>query len=177
MFAVDSSRVGRLKSQEGIIKGFGPNDEFVPISGRKELDPVENTTAERDYRSIEGKAKVMGDTDLVSSSEDEETFSYSEELRQRTVELDKKLQSHPHEIHSWLDYISLQDNLVPGGQKASVAEIKMGILQKALQKNPGNTTLLVELIRLESILWEYPLPLKFVLIVGRREFLSIGRRY
>src|SRR2546430_3343635 len=89
MFAVDSSRVGRLKSQEGIIKGFGPNDEFVPISGRKELDPVEDTTNERDYRSIEGKAKVIGDTDLVSSSEDEETFSYSEELRQRTVELDK----------------------------------------------------------------------------------------
>ena len=122
----------------------------------KELDPVEDTTNERDYRSIEGKAKVMGDTDLVSSSEDEETFSYSEELRQRTVELDKKLQSHPHEIQSWLDYVSLQDDLVPGGQKASVAEIKMGILQKALQKNPGNTTLLVELIKIESILWEYP---------------------
>lgn len=176
MFAVDSSRVGRLKSQEGIIKGFGPKDEFVPISGRKEVDPVVDTTVERDYRSIEGKAKVMGDTDLVSS-EDEETFSYSEELRQRTVELDRKLQSHPHEIKSWLDYISLQDDLVPGGQKASVAEIKTGILQKALQKNPGNTALLVELIKIESILWEYSLSRRVLLIVGQRGFLSIGRRY
>jgi len=154
MFAVDSSRVGRLKPQEGIIKGFGPDDEFVPISGRKELDPVEDATQKQDYRSIEGKAKPLGDTDLVSSSEDEETFSYSEELRKRTVELDRKLQSHPHDIQTWLDYVSLQDDLV-AGQKASTAEIKMGILQKALQKNPGNTRLLVELIKIETILWEY----------------------
>jgi hypothetical protein len=153
MFAVDSSRVGRLKPQEGIIKGFGPNDDFVPLSGRKEVDPVEDTTVRQDYRSIEGKAKSMGDTDLVSSSEDEETFSYSDELRKRTVELDQKLQSHPHEIQAWLDYVALQDDLV-AGQKASTAEIKMGILQKALQKNPGNTKLLVELIKIETILWE-----------------------
>ena len=36
MFAVDASRVGRLKALDGIQKGFGPNDEFVPVSGRVE---------------------------------------------------------------------------------------------------------------------------------------------
>lgn len=155
-FAVDSSRVGRLKHQEGIVKGFGPNDEFVPLSGRREADLEADMTVKQDYRSIEGKAKAVGDTDLVSSSEDEdeETFSYSEELRKRTVELDRRLQFHPHEIQSWLDYVSLQDDLA-AGQKASTAEIKMGILQKALRKNPGNTKLLVELIKIEIILWEY----------------------
>ena len=55
MFAVDASRVGRLKALDGIQKGFGPNDEFVPVSGRVE-DPVEDHV-EQDYRSIEGKAK------------------------------------------------------------------------------------------------------------------------
>lgn len=124
MFAVDASRVGRLKALDGIQKGFGPNDEFVPVSGRVE-DTAEDHV-EQDYRSIEGKAKLTAPEDIESvSSDDEGTFSYSEELRQRTIELDRKLQSHPHDIQAWLDYVSLQDE-IGVGQKASTAEIKLG---------------------------------------------------
>src|SRR5579859_249983 len=36
MFAVDASRVGRLKSVEGVTTGFGPEDEFVPVSAKVE---------------------------------------------------------------------------------------------------------------------------------------------
>jgi tetratricopeptide (TPR) repeat protein len=155
MFAVDASRVGRLKSVEGVTKGFGPNDEFVAISGRTE-EPVEEEVKvmEVDYRSLEGKAKATSPEDVESvSSDDDETFSYSEELRQRTINLDRKLQSDPHDIQTWLDFAALQDD-IGTGQKASTAEIKMGILKKALDQNPGNTRLFVELFKLESVLWE-----------------------
>lgn len=155
MFAVDASRVGRLKVMDGIQKGFGPNDEFVPVSGRAEDPVLEDAGVQQDYRSIEGKAKAVSLEDVESvSSDDEGTFSYSEELRQRTIELDRKLQSHPHDINAWLDYVALQDE-IGVGQKASTAEIKLGILQKGLEKNPGNTKLFVELFKIESILWEY----------------------
>ena len=152
MFAVEASRVGRLKHVEGVTKGFGADEEFVPISGRIEEPVVEEE--ERDYRSLDVK-KPVEDVESVSS-EDEETFSYSEELRQRTIELDRKMQSHPHNIQAWLDYAALQDDLA-AGQKASTAEIKLGILQKGLEKNPGDTKLLVELFKIESILLEYVL--------------------
>jgi nuclear exosome regulator NRDE2 len=152
MFAVDAARVGRLKAVEGVVSGFGPNDEFVPISGRVE-DPVEEKP-DRDYRSIEGKAKNrMEDVESVSS-DDDETFSYSEELRQRTIDLDRKLQSNPHDIQTWLDYASLQDDLGTG-QKASTAETKLGIFQKALSANPNNTKLLVEMFKVATLIWEY----------------------
>jgi NRDE-2, necessary for RNA interference len=155
MFAVDASRVGRLKAVEGIQKGFGPNDEFVPVSGRAEDLIEEDVGVQPDYRSIEGKSKVTAPEDIESvSSEDEGTFSYSEELRQRTIELDRKLQSHPHDIKAWLDYVSLQDE-IGVGQKASTAEIKLGMLQKGLEKNPGNPKLFVEIFKLESILFEH----------------------
>ena len=118
---------------------------------------VEDTAEEQtkqDYRSIEGKAKASAPEDVESvSSDDEGTFSYSEELRQRTVELDRKLQSHPHDIQAWLDYVALQDE-IGAGQKASAAEIKLGILRKGLEKNPGNTKLLVEIFKIESIISE-----------------------
>jgi hypothetical protein len=155
MFAVDASRVGRLKVTEGVKKGFGPNDEFVPVSGRPE-DPMEERIGlQQDYRSIEGKAKASRPDDIESvSSDNEGTFSYSEEIRQRTIELDRKLQSHPHDIQAWLDYVALQDE-VGVGQKASTAEIKLGILQKGLEKNPGNIKLIVEMFKIESLLWEY----------------------
>jgi hypothetical protein len=153
MFAVDASRVGRLKAVEGVTKGFGADEEFVPISGRIE-EPMEEGEEERDYRSLEVK-KPVEDVESVSS-EDEETFSYSDELRQRMIELDRKIQSQPHDIQAWLDYTALQDDL-GAGQKASTAEIKLGILQKGLEKNPGDTKLLVELFKIESILLEYVL--------------------
>jgi hypothetical protein len=106
---------------------------------------------------MEGKAKTTVREDIESiSSEDEEAFSCSVELQQRTVELDRKIQSCPDDIQLWLDYVALQDD-IGVGQKASVAEIKLGILQRGLVKNPGNTKLLVETFRLETILFEYTL--------------------
>jgi len=155
MFAVDTSKVGRLKLVEGVTKGFGPNDEFVPVSGRLQENSEDVSATGPDYRSIEGKAKASGPDDIEAvSSDDEETFSYSDELQRRTVELDRKLQSHPDDIQTWLDYAALQDELNPG-QKASNAEIKMDIFKKALEKNRWNTKLLLELFKLESLLWEY----------------------
>ena len=156
LFSVDASRVGRLKVPRDIVKGFLPNEEFIPLTHVQSGKTVENEpVAEKDYRSLEGKAKstALEDVEPVSS-EDEEKFSYSEELRQRTIQLDKKIQSNPYDIQAWLDYVALQDDLGTG-QKASTAEVKVGILQKALEKNPGNTKLLVEKFKLESILLEY----------------------
>jgi hypothetical protein len=153
MFAVESSRVGRLKVASDVIPGFGPDDEFVALSARGDL-AAEGPAIEQDYRTIEGPAKSTGPDDVEEISEDEEdTFKCSDELRQRTVELDKKLQSHPHDIDTWLEYLDLQDE-IGAGQKASTADIKIGILQKALLRNPGNTKLFVELFKLEAILWE-----------------------
>jgi hypothetical protein len=83
----------------GLQKDLERDEEFVPIGGRIEEPVVEE---ERDYRSLEVK-KPVEDVEFVSS-EDQETFSYLEELRQRTIELDRKIQSHPHDIQEWLDY-------------------------------------------------------------------------
>ena len=156
MFAVDSSRVGRLKANDDVEKGFGPNDEFVALTESKEKH-VHDTIDVRDYRSIEGKVKAKVPDDIESiSSEDEGTFSYSEELKQRTIALDRKLQSHPHDIESWLQYVALRDE-IGVGSKGSVADIKLGILQKGLEKNPGNTKLLLEILKIEGLLHEYKL--------------------
>ena len=156
MFAVDSSRVGRLKANDDVEKGFGPNDEFVAIMDSNQKH-VHDKIDERDYRSIEGKPKMTTSEDIESiSSEDEGTFSYSEELKQRTITLDRKLQSHPHDIESWLQYVALQDE-IGFGSKGSTAEIKLGILQKGLEKNPGNTKLLLEILKIEGLLHEYKL--------------------
>jgi len=176
MFAVDSSRVGRLKAVDGVAPGFGPTDEFVPLSGKTEEKETEAQVTGQDYRSIEGPAKNSGSDDIEEVSEDDEdTFKYSDELRQKRVELDRKLQLHPHDIDIWLEYLVLQDD-IGAGQKASTADIKIGIIQKALTKNPGNTKLFVELFKLEAILWEYCQYLS-QLIIGRREFLHIGKKF
>ena len=167
MFAVDSSRVGRLKPVEGFTKGFAADEEFVPVSRIDQSAEVE----EQEYRALEVK-KPIDDVESVSS-EDEETFSYSEELRQRTIELDRKIVSNPHDIQAWLDYVALQDD-VGVGQKASMAEIKMGILQKGLEKNPGNIKLLVELFKMESILLEYVRSVN-LLTLGRKKFWITGK--
>jgi hypothetical protein len=176
MFAVDAARVGRLKAVEGVVKGFSPDDEFVPISGRADVVIEEQPT--KDYRSIEGKAKsaIAEDIESVSSEDDDETFSYSEELRQRTIDLDRKMQSHPHDIQAWLDYVALQDE-ISNGQKASTAEIKAGILQKALDKNPGNTKLMVEMFKIASLIWEYDFFFKTLLMVDQRKYKRNGRKH
>lgn len=175
MFAVDAARVGRLKAVEGVVKGFSPDDEFVPISGRADVVIEEQPT--KDYRSIEGKATsaIAEDIELVSSEDDDETFSYSEELRQRTIDLDRKMQSHPHDIQAWLDYVALQDE-ISSGQKASTAEIKVGILQKALDKNPGNTKLMVEMFKIASLIWEYDFFFKTLLMIDQRKYKQNGRK-
>jgi hypothetical protein len=153
MFAVDSSRVGRLKPNDGIQKGFRPEDEFVPVT--TSTKPAHEPD-EQDYRSIEGKAKTTVPEDIeMISSEDEGIYSYSEELKERRIALDRKLQAHPHDIPTWLEYVGIQDELGLGS-KASSAEIKLGILQRGLEKNPGNTKLLLEILKIEDLLYEYP---------------------
>ncbi|EGE85644.1 hypothetical protein BDDG_08589 [Blastomyces dermatitidis ATCC 18188] len=107
--------------------------------------PEDNGT---DYRSIEGKVKpskeppegleAVSDSDLVSDDEN---------ARRRNADLSRRVTEHPDDVEGWLQLIEHQNSLVgvatsdglrrlTTAEKRSVADIKISIYEKALNKLP-----------------------------------------
>jgi NRDE-2, necessary for RNA interference len=74
----------------------------------------------------------------------------------------------PNNAKLWLDFIAFQDTASAGlnsaagrgstgkskATKASLAEVKLSIFEKALQKNPGCEELLLPYMQCASEIWE-----------------------
>lgn len=114
------------------------------------------------YRSIEGKAKprerpVDEDlefaTDTVTTDhEAHRIISIDDTTRQQGIELSRRVDSHPSDVDAWFDLINHQDRLLSvstvagrhrltNAEKRSIAEIKLSMYEKALEKVAKNESL------------------------------------
>jgi len=129
-----------------------------PVRGRKRKrvgthdETSDSDNDESHYRSIHGKLKDKSQpsdsalqyaTDSESGSEAGVTLSSSAPERQKNIELNRRVEQHPHDIDAWLALIEHQDALLRGqddrrrvtnAEIRSTAEIKIHMFEKALEK-------------------------------------------
>ncbi|KAI9286695.1 NRDE-2, necessary for RNA interference-domain-containing protein [Umbelopsis sp. AD052] len=130
-------------------------------------DAVEAEPNEVDYRSIETPKKPQDVVEVKEEQEESIGESFEEYAKRRTIELNRQLDKEPNNAKLWLSFIAFQDtasaglNSAAGGTtakskatKASLAEVKLSIFEKALQKNPGCEELLLPYMRCASEIWD-----------------------
>ena len=160
---------------------------FIPLThdsgGRRNRETNESTTlypdADRDYRSIEGKARVTSEGrqddavyDSTSSASDYEKLDFdfiTTTLRTKGAELAKKVDDEPQNVQAWLELINHHNNslrshvdnsrhITEAERKSSVA-IRLTIYEKALEKvnkrTEGYDRLLLGQLETGSEVWEY----------------------
>jgi hypothetical protein len=172
----DLKRLRVRNDESGLEEAFSRGLDFVPLSiktkKRKTRDGEGSDGSDDDYRdhyrSIEGLKKssdIPDDPDLDYASESQSEGDYiSSEVwgdRKRMVELVRKVDTEPKNIEAWMTYVNHHDTLVSGtgrrktaAEKRSTAEIKLDILQKALEKNPGNEKLLLKYMDVTVEIWD-----------------------
>jgi hypothetical protein len=131
---------------------------------------------ERDYRSIFGKGKAKGypsDEDLQyatesdsSGSEAGRTIKIDASVRQKNIELSRKVEDFPHDVEAWISLINHQDTLTgtqddrrraTNAEIRSTAEIKIHMYEKALGKAKSlkdREKLFLGLMREGEKIWE-----------------------
>ncbi|KAH7418399.1 NRDE-2, necessary for RNA interference-domain-containing protein [Cadophora sp. MPI-SDFR-AT-0126] len=146
---------------EVLVETSGDIDlNFVPLQvprGKKRNCGTGNESSDdeekRDYRSIYGKPKGSGqpaDEDLQYATETDSSGSdtgrvirLDSAIRQKNVELSRKVEEFPQDITAWLALIDHQDVLMKAGDDQrrttsaeikSTAEIKIHMHEKALEK-------------------------------------------
>ncbi|KAI9313832.1 NRDE-2, necessary for RNA interference-domain-containing protein [Dichotomocladium elegans] len=120
-----------------------------------------------DYRSIEGP-KARDEEEAESDEDDDsEGESFDEYVRRRTIESNRHLDTHPHDVDAWLAFIEFQDEAAKGlntgsdskigrskANKASLNEVKMSIFEKALEHNPNDEKLLLAYLESGEQTWD-----------------------
>ena len=131
------------------------------------------------YRSVKGKArpkKEPADQDVkynsdASSSQDvagSRPLTIDEMARKKHVQLSRIVDAEPTNFEAWTHLISHQDNMLGLGhdstrtsythaERRSIAEIKLAIYQKALEKvkdSQGRESLLLSMMQEASRIWE-----------------------
>ena len=167
-----------------------PDANFIPLihegGGRRDRETDESTTlytdVDRDYRSIEGKARVTSEGrhddavyDSASSASDYEKLDLdfiTTTSRTKGAELAKKVDDEPQNIQAWLELISHHNKslrshvsnsrrITEAERKSSVA-IRLSIYEKALEKvnrrTEGYDRLLLGQLETGSEVWEYVSP-------------------
>ncbi|XP_070578524.1 LOW QUALITY PROTEIN: nuclear exosome regulator NRDE2-like [Ptychodera flava] len=118
---------------------------------------------------LQGKGKDESKTvNLAKLTEDKEVESKNEYLKKRTAEFSKKTLENPNDIKAWLELVKFQDEVVrrgvfgmdetPEGERKkktdlAVAEKKIAILEKAVEKNPNSIELKIEHLELCKECW------------------------
>ncbi|KAA8893364.1 NRDE-2, necessary for RNA interference-domain-containing protein [Sphaerosporella brunnea] len=174
---LDSKDVKRLrvkKEKTGLDEALSRGLDFVPLSiaskKRKSRDVEASDDSENEldhYRSIEGLKKPSAapdDPDLAyaSDSQSEQDYVAGEwGDRKRMVQFIRKVESSPNDIDAWLAYVNHHDRIISStgrrktaAEKRSTAEVKLDILEKALDKNSGNEVLLLKYMDVAQEIWE-----------------------
>lgn len=179
LFALESGvRTLRIKKdgEDSTVRVFESGMDFVPLSGgdrgrKRKIADFEQEEYEGEvdhYRSLEGLRKSgenPDDRDLeyasASGSEGDYITAGGWDDRQKTVELTRKVNEEPGSVSAWLDYVNHQDALLASGgrrttmaERKSTAEVKLDILDKALEKCPGNEELLVKYMDIAQVIWD-----------------------
>ena len=159
----DARRAKRKRGDEASLMGF--------VSYSDESDTH--------YRSVKGKAKPKkepADEDVKynsdpSSSQDiagSRPVKIDEITQRKHVQLSRRVDAEPTSSEAWIDLISHQDNILGLGhdstrssylyaQRRSIAEIKLIIYEKALEKvkdSQGRESLLLGMMQEASRIWE-----------------------
>ncbi|TID02240.1 NRDE2-like protein [Colletotrichum higginsianum] len=163
----------RLRNEPSGNLSHGVEEDFVPLSNlrRRHIEESQSSGDERpSYRSIEGKAKAHefsdSDIDLDSDAQEDTGLDMDDPLKQRSIQLARKIKEHPENIEAWLELIRHQDVLLNAGQsldrevtKAEVhsfAEIKTSMFESALaqaKKPEDEERLLLGLMLEGSKVW------------------------
>ncbi|KAF3913247.1 hypothetical protein AA313_de0208756 [Arthrobotrys entomopaga] len=176
-YAMEESRQLRVKiagdeEAKGFVEGWG----FVKLAGglkkRKRYSEEDSGESSRDYRSIEGMQKGPGVEELeegleeVGSSEDE-IAAFDADIKERTIRLSRLVDAEPNNIDAWFSLMEHQEVIVYGskerrrrkvrqGERHSLEEVKLGILEKALSKNEGNARILLAYMKIAGGIWDPP---------------------
>jgi hypothetical protein len=178
-FAKLDSRGGRRlrvkKNDTGLDEAFSRCLDFIPLSTRtkkrKNEDPEapdELEDEQNDYRSLDGPKKVPAlpvDQDLQFASDSESARDYYIDKewgnRKHMVEFARNVETHPDDIEAWLAYVAYQDTIISSSgrrktaaENKSTAEVKLDILTKALDKNPGHEVLLLKYMEVAREIWD-----------------------
>ncbi|KAK6346281.1 hypothetical protein TWF730_010611 [Orbilia blumenaviensis] len=177
-YALEESRQLRVKvagddESKGFVEGWG----YIELPGRgtkRKRADEEDWTVERDYRSIEGTHKEQGpsledDLEEINSSDDE-TAAFDADVKERTIKLSRLVEAEPNNIDAWFSLMEHQETIVYGnrekrrrkvrqGEKRSLEDVKLGILEKAISKNEGNPRLQLAYMKIATGIWE-PLKIK-----------------
>ena len=121
---------------------------------------------------IQGKSPAFQTPERAAPTErDIRRQRYQESLKKKNAEFNKHLYDNPEDISKWLEFIDFQDIAVPvktlqsnetsrnenDRQKkgnAVVSEIKLSILEKALEKNPNSVLLKTKQLEVGANIWE-----------------------
>lgn len=145
------------------------------ILGGFSLGDSESDEDKYAYRSIEGKAKPDRDlpSDLEVASETDVSgdeggrIDLEEEVKQRNVELSRRVEERPDDIDAWVQLIDHQDVLVTGtradnrrltyAEMRSLADIKLSLYDKALKRvgpNASKDRLLLGFLEEGAKVWD-----------------------
>lgn len=122
-------------------------EDFISLETRKmrarREDAMSDDEGRPDYRSIEGKKSRAADSDdMDSESSDDDGAGERDPLKEKSIELTRRVKEHPNDTPAWLELIDHQDVLMKAGadinedlpvdEVKSFAEIKLSMYEKAL---------------------------------------------
>ncbi|THC97182.1 hypothetical protein EYZ11_003347 [Aspergillus tanneri] len=179
---------GLNKQQTKLLRIRQPSPSDADADAMKDYLPLECSRSRRQrslgdlgsddenyaYRSIHGKAKpeddLPSDFEAVSdeSSGDEVArVDPDQAIKQRNVDLTRRVDKNPSDVGSWLQLIDHQESLLRGSEresasltsaeKKSLADVKLSLYQKALKlagQCPSRDRLLLGMLEEGAKLWD-----------------------
>ncbi|ROT40363.1 DUF1740-domain-containing protein [Sodiomyces alkalinus F11] len=148
-------RPRRIRPHRGDGQPNAEEQDYVPLKASAHghqftEDPLlSNEAVEEgpDYRSIEGKAKEHefsdSDVDYGSADDHDVALDYDDPIKQRSIDLGRRVKEHPEDIQAWLELINHQDVLLRATEGvdgdatraavSSYAEIKLSMYESAMK--------------------------------------------
>jgi len=173
-------RLLKLRSEDILEEAALEEADYVPLQTggkRRKRSGEEGTDSEGDsshYRSIEGKAKAKDEPlddafQYASDSSDSggrRAMQPDSSVKQKSIDLARKVEQSPEDIRAWMALINHQDTLLEAGHNGrritnaeiqSTADIKIHMYEKALEKAKNLTdreVLLLGLMAEGAKFWE-----------------------
>ncbi|CEP11433.1 hypothetical protein [Parasitella parasitica] len=156
-----------IKPKKNILDPFASHTNTITLDDNLSKSPLSSGTYASsgvDYRSLEGnKVKRIQMDREGDEEEEEEGESFNDQIRQRTIDFNRKLDQDPENVQQWLAFIRFQDEAAAGlgpsaatskTNKSSLNEVKLSIFEKALDHNPADEELVHEYLRCGAETWE-----------------------
>lgn len=180
--ATNKPRLLKIRAEVKIQDEAAREDDFIPLQRPKKRKRIGSPSGsdtdsgpdKRDYRSINGKPvhNQPEDDDFEyatesesSGSENGRTIKIDNAIRQKNVELSRRVEQSPHDIEGWVALINHQDTLlgldnerrrITTAEMKSTAEIKIHMYEKALASSKSlsdREKLLISLMTEGAKIW------------------------